>query len=384
MRPTTRAERQNRRTAEASRKADFPSKPEEELRKSEAKAWAVLANVADGILTVAPSGRIEWANPASANIFAFKAQDLIGKNIRVLTPGTNFRERNQFPHQPAHNEKGSIISLGREVVGRRKDGHEFPLDLSVSMVRLGKHRVFIATVRNITKRKLAENALSESREQLRLLAAHLQSVREDERKRIAEEVHEVLGQALAGIKIDLAWIMTRLAPEQKPVLALAKSTMDSVNETIQMVRRIATELRPGVLDNFGLTAAIEWQAGEFQKRTGIRCQCLVVGADPELEQERRTAIFRIFQEALAHAAKHARATEVQISLYTEGRSLLLEVHDNGTTGRPGRKSKAKTLRILSMQERALFLSGELYITESPGTGTTISLRVPWHSPANRR
>jgi PAS domain S-box-containing protein len=384
MSPAIHGERQLRRDARALKKGDFPTKPEEALRKSEAKAWAVLANVADGILTIDTAGRIEWANPTGANIFAFKAQDLIGKNIRTLVPGTNFRERNQFPHQPAHAEKGSIISLGREVTGRRKDGHEFPLDLSVSMVRLGKQRVFIATVRNITKRKSAEHALSESREQLRLLAAHLQSVREDERKRIAEEVHEVLGQALAGIKIDLAWIMARLAPDQKPVLALAKSTLESVNETILMVRRIATELRPGVLDNFGLTAAIEWQAGEFQKRTGIRCQCLIVGADPELEQEKRTAIFRIFQEALAHAAKHARATEVQISLYTEGRSLLLEVQDNGETGKPGRKSKAKTLRILSMQERALFLRGELYITESPEFGTTISLRVPWHAQGQKR
>ena len=173
------------------------------------------------------------------------------------------------PSPPAHAEKGAIISIGREVTGRTKDGREFPLDLSVSVVRLGKHRVFIATVRNITKRKTAEAALSQSREQLRLLAAHLQSVREDERKRIAQEVHEVLGQALSrGLRWIFPWMITRIGSNQKPVLAMARSSVESVNETIQMVRRIATELRPGVLDNFGLVAAIEWQAGEFQKRTG--------------------------------------------------------------------------------------------------------------------
>lgn len=370
--------RHKRRAAEASKKGDFLKEADPVLRKSEAKAWAVLANVADGILIADAAGRIEWANPIGARIFAFRPEELMGKNLRLLMPGTNFRTRNAFPPQPAHGEKGALISMGREVTGRTKEGREFPLDLSVSVVRLGKQRVFIATVRNISKRKSAEAALSESREHLRSLAAYLQSVREDERKRIAEEVHEVLGQALAGVKMDLSWMMARLGQEQKPVLALAKSTVDAVNETIQMVRRIATELRPGVLDNFGLTAAIEWQAEEFQKRTGIRCRCLIVGPDPALEQERRVAIFRIFQEALTHAAKHARASEVEISLYTEGRALLLEVRNDGVAGQPNRKSKAKTLRILSMQERALFLGGELYITETPGVGTTISLRIPWH------
>ena len=364
--------------------SEFPGHSGEALRKSEAKAWAILANAADGILTADADGRIEWANPTGAHIFDFKPEELEGKNSRILVPGTNFRERNQFPQPPAHAEKGAIISIGREVTGRTKDGREFPLDLSVSVVRLGKHRVFIATVRNITKRKTAEAALSQSREQLRLLAAHLQSVREDERKRIAQEVHEVLGQALAGIKMDLSWMITRIGSNQKPVLALARSSVESVNETIQMVRRIATELRPGVLDNFGLAAAIEWQAGEFQKRTGIQCRCVITGSNPVLEQERLTAIFRIFQEALTHATKHARATRVLVSLNTEGRMLHLEVRDNGEISTPRRKSKAKALRIVTMQERALFLGGDLTITEKAGAGTVVSVKIPWQTPHPKR
>jgi PAS domain S-box-containing protein len=363
---------------------EFPGRSEEALRKSEAKAWAILANAADGILTADAEGWIEWANPTGARIFDFKPEELEGKNIRILLPGTNFRERNQFPPPPAHAEKGTIISIGREVTGRAKEGREFPLDLSVSVVRLGKHRVFIATVRNITKRKTAEAALSQSREQLRLLAAHLQSVREDERKRIAQEVHEVLGQALTGIKMDLSWMITRIGTNRKTVLAMAKSSVESVDETIQMVRRIATELRPGVLDNFGLAAAIEWQAGEFQKRTGIQCHCVITGTNPVLEQERLTAIFRLFQEALAHATKHAHATEVLVTLSTEGRMLHLQVKDNGDTGQPGRKSKAKALRIVAMQERALFLGGELTITEKAGAGTVVSVKIPFQAPHHRR
>jgi PAS domain S-box-containing protein len=362
----------------------FPGRTGEALRKSEAKAWAILANAADGILTTDSDGWIEWANPTGAHIFDYKPEDLEGKNIRILVPGTNFRERNQFPPPPAHAEKGSIISIGREVIGKKRDGREFPLDLSVSVVRLGKHRVFIATVRNITKRKTAEAALSQSREQLRLLAAHLQSVREDERKRIAQEVHEVLGQALTGIKMDLSWMITRIGANQKPVLAMARSSVESVNETIQMVRRIATELRPGVLDNFGLVAAIEWQAEEFQKRTGIQCRCVISGGNPVFEQERLTAVFRLFQETLAHAKKHAGATEVLVTLNTEGRMLRLEVKDNGQTGKPGRKSKAKALRIVTMQERALFLGGELSITENASQGTLVSVKIPWQPPHSRR
>ncbi|HUR46491.1 MAG TPA: PAS domain-containing sensor histidine kinase, partial [Candidatus Saccharimonadales bacterium] len=356
----------------------------ESLQKSEAKAWAILANAADGILTTDAQGRIEWSNPTGAHIFEFKPEELAGKNIRMLVPGTNFRERNLFPPRPAHAEKGSIISIGREVTGKTKEGREFPLDLSVSVVRLGKNRVFIATVRNITKRKTAEAALSQSREQLRLLAAHLQSVREDERKRIAQEVHEVLGQALTGIKMDLSWMTSRIRSNQKPVLAMARSAVESVNETIQMVRRIATELRPGVLDNFGLVAAIEWQAGEFEKRTGIRCQCIVTGNTPILDQERLTAIFRLYQEALAHASKHTRATQVIVSLNTEGRGLHMEVRDNGQTGKFAKKSKAKALRIVSMQERALFLGGDLSITEQPGAGTLVSVKIPWQAQHARR
>jgi signal transduction histidine kinase len=232
----------------------------------------------------------------------------------------------------------------------------------------------------------AQKRLARSREQLRSLAARLQSIREEERSRIAREVHDVLGQALTGIKMDATWIQTRLAEDQTKLVARAKSMLALIDSTVQMVRRIATDLRPGLLDNLGLVAAIEWQAGEFQTRTGITCRVNLNLRDTAIASDAATAVFRIFQETLTNVARHAQATAVSIDLGEQEGRVILQVADNGRGIDLTEITPSKSVGLLGMRERAAILGGELAISGAPGHGTTVVLSLPMNpcEPGNRK
>jgi PAS domain S-box-containing protein len=227
----------------------------------------------------------------------------------------------------------------------------------------------------IEDRKQAEKELHRSFEQLRALTARLQRVREEERAKVAREIHDELGQALTAIKIDLASLVHELSPEQTRQFR-RESIMKLIDETIQTVRRISTELRPGILDDLGLVAAVEWAAEEFEARTGTRCEISLPGADLTLDPEHATALFRIFQETLTNVARHANATEVSVRLAKENGDVSLEVRDDGKGISEGQLSAASSLGILGMRERALLLGGELTINGVPGKGTTVRVRMP--------
>src|SRR5687767_12032819 len=231
-----------------------------------------------------------------------------------------------------------------------------------------------AGVRN--ERKRAEEKLRRSLEQLRALSVYLQYVREDERIRISRQVHDELGQALTGLKMDLYWLANRLPKKYRTVHDKTKAMSAHIDATIQTVRRIATELRPGILDDLGLVAAIEWQAQEFQKRTGIEC---VVSSDlkePILDQDLNTAFFRIFQETLTNIIRHAQASRVEVQLRQEESTLVLEVRDNGRGVTEAELNDTRSIGVLGMRERAALLQGELQITGVPGQGTTVAVRIP--------
>lgn len=232
------------------------------------------------------------------------------------------------------------------------------------------------TAQDITERRQAEDELRRSHKQLRALSARLQCAREEERARIAREVHDELGQALTGLKMDLAWLNKRL-PEANNEVAHQKiaSMTKLIDETIKSVRKIATELRPGILDDLGLTAAIEWQAQEFQQRTGIECEIISL-PEVTLNPERSTAVFRIFQEILTNVMRHANATRVTISMRASDDDLILEVSDSGRGITEKEISDTKSLGLLGMRERALLLGGELTISGTEGAGSVVTLRIP--------
>ncbi len=241
-------------------------------------------------------------------------------------------------------------------------------------VDLYKNNAMLA--REIAERRLMEDRLRESEENLRALATHLQSVREEEQTRIAREIHDELGQALTGLKMDLTWLLNRLSPAQKPVSDRAKTMFKLIDETIHSVRRIATGLRPEVLDEVGLAAAIAWQARDFQKRTGTRCKIELPADGPEPDKERATALFRIFQEVLTNVARHANATRVDVSLNVNADTLVLEVQDNGKGILDSQTKNTKSLGILGIRERVLLFEGKVEIEGEKGKGTRVSVSIP--------
>jgi PAS domain S-box-containing protein len=238
-------------------------------------------------------------------------------------------------------------------------------------------------VRDVTARRRAEGELKESREQLRALAARMESVREEERTRMSREIHDEMGHGLTTLKMELAQLRKRIIGAGAGMLAirgtLAKSIEEMsglVDQTIQSVRRIATELRPGVLDHLGITAAIEWLAQDFEKRTGIVCRAILPQQEVNLNEKQSTGLFRIAQEILTNAAKHSRATEVNIGLQEEEGKLVLAVHDNGQGFSKRSLFDTQSLGILGMEERARLLGGELEIRGEKKKGTTVVVRIP--------
>jgi PAS domain S-box-containing protein len=229
--------------------------------------------------------------------------------------------------------------------------------------------------RDVTTRRQEENEILRSRQELRDLTARLQAVREEERTHIAREVHDELGQALTGLKIDLAWLKSRVA--DRPTLAeRVQSVIVRIDGAMDTVRRIATDLRPSVLDDLGLVAAVEWQAQEFERSAGITARLEVHAMHSELDHICATTAFRILQETLTNVARHARATEVRISLLVSAEILALEVSDNGRGISEAEMASPRSLGLVGIRERAIACGGELVIRGARGRGTTVSVRIP--------
>jgi signal transduction histidine kinase len=231
----------------------------------------------------------------------------------------------------------------------------------------------------ITERNRAEGELKVSREQLRALAARLEHMREEEGKRIAREVHDNLGQALTVLNMNLFELdsdISELSDETRRGLLLNKirSMSNLIDTTVHEVRQIATELRPRMLDDLGLESTIEWQAREFQDRTGTQCE--FISANLNLDQERSTALFRIFQEIMTNVARHAKATRVIIRLKEDTDKIILEVEDNGSGITEKEICNPRSLGLLGMRERSLLFGGEINIKGVQGKGTTVTVCIP--------
>jgi PAS domain S-box-containing protein len=222
----------------------------------------------------------------------------------------------------------------------------------------------------------AEAKLMRSQEQLRALSTRLISIQEDERSRIALEVHDELGQLLTALKIDLAWLNTRLEAGQPELKDKIEKMNGLVDSTVGVVRRIAARMRPRILDDFGLAAAVEAHLKEFGDRTGIACELTIRPQDLEVDSARSTAVFRIFQEALTNVARHAMARWVGVRLTARGGSLCLSVQDDGCGFRDRKLMDPGSLGLVGMRERVLPWGGELSIRSTQGKGTTVRVRIP--------
>ena len=230
--------------------------------------------------------------------------------------------------------------------------------------------------REIADRKRSEDEFRRSTDQLRELSARLQSVREEERTLIARVIHDELGQTLTGLKMDVAWLQRHLDRQQPALLEKTQAMSDLIDTTIQTVRRISSELRPGLLDDLGLVATIEWQLQEFQTRSGIQGKLISASEETTLDADGATAAFRIFQEILTNVARHAQATQVEVSLEESTAFLTLQVQDNGRGITESEIHSPKSIGLLGMQERARLRAGEVHFQGTPGQGTTVTVRLP--------
>jgi signal transduction histidine kinase len=257
---------------------------------------------------------------------------------------------------------------------RLKNGEERVLLLSVEKIELDGQICLLHVANDVTDRKRAEDSL-------RALSGRMHRAREEEGTRIAREIHDELGGALTGLKWDLEKINRTLnSPGNDSylpdVLQRISTMTTTIETTINTVRRIASELRPGVLDDLGLVAAIEWQVEQFQLRSGLKCHWTNNAGEIELTRERATAVFRILQEILTNVLRHANALNLYVKLDRNEDYVELEVKDDGQGITENERKNSRSLGLLGMKERALLVGGEVKIKGSQGVGTCVLVRVP--------
>jgi two-component system sensor histidine kinase UhpB len=350
------------------------------LAKSTARFDAIISSAMDAVISVDATQRIVLFNPAAERMFGVAASEAMGKSIERFIP-VEFRAAHSRHIQEFARNGLSTRQLGAlgSVKGVRSNGDEFPIEASISQVEVGGSKLFTVILRDITERTRAEADLQSSREQLRALAARLQAVREEERSRLAREFHDVLAQDLTRLKLDIAWLDRRLAQSHDKKLLHEKlaSMTELTDGAIGAVQRIATELRPVVLDSLGLAAAIEWQVKDFELHTGISCCIHLPGRELSFERARSTAVFRILQESLTNIVRHAQATEVEVELRCDAEQLILTVRDNGRGIRATELSDVQSMGLLGMRERATLLGGRCEIEALAGGGTSVQVHFPF-------
>ena len=339
----------------------------------------LLESTGEGIYGIDQQGRCTFLNTAAARMLGYTLDEMLGRDMHQLIHHS-FQDGMTYPRDFCHIYETLTSGKGCQIddeVYWRKDGSTFPVAYS-SFPVLEQDRIIGAVVvfLDITERKQAEAQLKASYTQLRNLTGRLESVREEERILIAREIHDELGQALTAVKLELALLRDQL-PEGAPALtSRVESISTLLDTTIHSVRRIATELRPIVLDQLGLIPAIEWQAHEFQSRTGIQCTLDIYLRTVTLSHAESTAMFRIFQEILTNVARHAQATALNITLQEQAGGLVLEVRDNGRGVTDAELSDPTSLGLVGMRERALLLGGEITLTGTPGKGTVVRVWLP--------
>ncbi|MEO8340189.1 MAG: PAS domain S-box protein [Nitrospirota bacterium] len=354
---------------------------EEALRKSEERYRSIFENAVEGIFQTSLEGKYLDVNPALARIYGYNSpEDMISTITNIATQlYVDPDRRNEFIRLIQNQE----ALTGFESLVHQKDGRTILVSENVRTMRdpNGVLRGYEGRVEDITARKLAEQRLRDTLDQVRMLTSRLETVQEEERRRISRELHDELGVRLTCLKIDLSRLIT-IAGDGVNAVVRAKlgdkvhSMLEQVDTTIAAVQSLATQLRPTLLDDLGLVAAIEWQCLDFQKRTGIPCTCVTSADNIAMEPERATALFRICQEALTNTARHAQATGVAVTFELRGGFLQLAVTDNGVGISDTQVSNRRSLGLLGMKERIEQLGGSLVVQGHSGRGTTVTACLP--------
>ncbi len=326
--------------------------------------------------------RIIFANNAIEGTFGWCREELIGKSVTIFY--RNAQESKEIARYFYSTLKGQRTFVN-EFPCRRKDGRDILCRMRAA--RIGdelRERRIVVTYEDITEKRRAQEELERSREQLRNLSTYLQSVREKESTRIAREIHDELGQSLTALQMDVTWLGDQLPPELTHLKEKTQRMARLADATVESVHRIITELRPILLDDLGLTAAIEWQAKEFQSRMGIECYIYLDCTDSSIEKDLATTLFRVFQGVLTNVGRHAAATAVWIRLVQKEDELCLEVIDNGKGITAKQAEDPRSFGIIGIRERVNLWGGSVQISGVRNRGTTISVTIPLCRGASQR
>lgn len=343
-----------------------------ERRRTDEKFRGVLESAPEAIMIVDERREIVLINSQTEALFGYRREELLGQCIEMLLPERFRRAHVELSRSYLTQAHRRPMGKGPGLFGLCKDGREFPAEVSLSPLGSGDSMRIVCSIRDISERVRVEKALLDSRERLRELAAHHDAVREQERKRIAREIHDELGSLLTALKMDIS--LLRMNVEQGvDIHDRIEPMRDLVEQTIHMVRHVATQLRPTAL-NLGIVPALEWLLEDFGQRTSIACG---FDADGEIAMDdaQATAIFRIVQESLTNVARHAAASEVEVRLTNHADSTELSVHDNGCGFDPATAGR-DSFGLLGIRERALLLGATIAIASAPGNGTTVAIAIP--------
>ncbi|MFM6925021.1 MAG: PAS domain S-box protein [Ferruginibacter sp.] len=350
---------------------------EQRIINSEESKRLILNSALDAIIIVDSASKIIFWNPQAENIFGWKADEVIGKSLVETIIPAEYKDAHQRGMQHyLQTGEGPILNRLIEVTACDKAGILFPIELSILPVEQETGRSFCAFIRNITERKQAESSLKESSKQLRELSRHLQRVREEERLRIAREIHDELGQQLTGLKMDIAWLMRKTGQEDAVIKDKFDNALLLVDNTVRSIRRISTELRPSVLDDLGLNAALEWQVGELGRRMVVEIEYGNSFDDTNIHPDISIGIFRILQESLTNIVRHASAKKVKVNIAQQDHTIRLTIEDDGIGFDTQAKKDQLTFGLIGIKERTSMLQGECAIYSQPGLGTRIEVCIP--------
>jgi PAS domain S-box-containing protein len=353
------------------------------LEQSEARLRGILDSAMDAIITIDEAQRVVLFNNAAETMFDWARDEALGAPLDRFIPerfrGAHAAHVRQFGETGVTSRRmgGSL----RIVTGLRRNGEEFPIDASISQIGAPGERFFTVILRDVTARVEAEKALRRSKDELQELGAAAHLTREQEKSRIARELHDELGQLLTMLQMDVAWCREKLPPGNDAFAAKVERMATLLKSTIAATRRIAADLRPLMLDDLGLVPSIEWLVENFTQRTGIACELSVDRRELALSNAQATAVFRIVQESLTNVAKHAQAAHADIAIERDDGALVLRIEDDGVGFSPQAPRKQNSFGLLGLRERVSLLGGEVTIESAPGEGTIVEVHLPNEVPA---
>ena len=349
------------------------------LGEAQRRLGAIVDSAMDAVITVDHEQRIVLLNRAAEQVFGVRREEMLGAPLDRLIP---------VRYRIAHH--GHVEAFGRTGVTSRRmgdvttlwalrphTGEEFPIEASISQAAEDGRRFYTVILRDITRRKQAEDALKASERELRALSARVLEAREEEKARIARELHDELGQLLTALKMDLGWLRERL-PADADLAARAAEMGSLLDRTVSSTRRISADLRPLMLDDLGLADAAAWLVDDFCKRYNVACKADLAEAEAlqQVSKSVATAVYRAIQEALTNIARHADAANAWVVLTVEDGAIQLEVEDDGRGIAPDDLAKARSFGLKGMRERIAFLGGSVDIARAPRGGTRLRMRVP--------